>query len=280
MTRSLILTALLIPAAFAQGQLECSQIRYCEMREETVSSTGRLEINDLRNGSIRVHGSNRRDVVVRMRVEADANSEAEAKDLLGRVRTAVTPGRVSVDGPEETGPFAWMRGLAWSVSVEVLVPRGTELVLDTRNGAIHADGIDKNVRASTRNGSIRLQDVTGNVEFDSRNGSVHLLRAHGSVRGESRNGEIEVDLAGNTFEGRSLDVETRNGSVTIGVPRAFNAAVTTETLHGALHSDFLMTVSGWIGRRTKEERKQFNIGSGGSPITISTRNGGIRLRRL
>ncbi len=41
-----------------------------------------------------------------------------------------------------------------------------------------------------------------------------------------------------------------------------------------------MTVRGWIGRDGNDANRDFNLGSGGSNIRITTRNGGIRLRKV
>jgi DUF4097 and DUF4098 domain-containing protein YvlB len=80
---------------------------------------------------------------------------------------------------------------------------------------------------------------------------------------------------GSTWEGRQLEVSTRNGGVTLSVPQNYSAHVQTETVHGSVNSDFPVTVTGHIRPRMLD----VNLGSGGPLIHVSTMNGGVRLQR-
>lgn len=234
-------------------------------------------MDDIHNGSITVRGSNRSDVLVRMRVETDAHSDREAKDLFGRIHTHVNPGRFSVDGPgQPNNPIDWLFGTSWSVSVEVLVPNKTDLVLSTHNGAIRAGGIDGRVQANSHNGEIRLANVTGDARFESHNGAVNLSGIGGSVDGNNHNGEIDIELTGAATASRGVRVSNHNGGITVSVPANYAAHVVTDTHNGGFRSDFPATMQS----RHDDGHRDFNIGSGGGTIRISTHNGGIRLRRL
>ena len=279
MTNRLVLAALLVPAAFAQASLDCSRAHdYCEMREQTVSATGRFTVEDIHNGSVTVRGSNRSDVLVRMRVETNARSQNEAKDMFSRVHTHPAAGRFTVDGPSNAG-FDWFFNASWSVSVELIVPNKTDLILSTHNGAIRASDINGRVGAESHNGAIRLENITGDVRFDSHNGGVNVMRVGGGVDGSSHNGGVEVELTGNGTTGRRIQIESHNGGVTVMMPSNYNAHVSTESHNGRLSSDFPMTVRGRIGRDGNDANRDFDLGSGGSTIRITTRNGGIRLRK-
>lgn len=273
--KSSLLAALLLPVVFAQPALDCSRARYCQMREQTASASGHFSVEGLHNGSVTVRGTKRNDVLVRMRVEADAHSEREAKDLFGRIHTHVTPGRFTVDGPgQPDNLFSWFFDTGWSVSVEVMVPNQTDLKLVTHNGAIRADEIAGRVQAESHNGGIRLDNVTGDVRFESHNGSVVVTRAGGSVEGSSHNGGIEIDVTGTSTSTRAVRAESHNGGVNLALPATFNAHVSTNTDNGGVRSDFPMPPN-----RRGEARREFDLGSGGGSVRISTHNGGIRLRK-
>lgn len=280
--KTTLFAALLIPAAFAQPALDCSRAHYCEMRGQTTSATGRFSVEDLHNGSVTIRGSNRSDVLVRMRVESDAHSDREAKDLFTRIHTHVTPGRFTVDGPATDGLFDWIFGTSWTVSVEVLVPNKTELRLSAHNGAIRADDIDGRVQAESHNGAIRLNSVAGDVRFDSHNGGVTLTRIGGGVDGSSHNGGVEVELTGTSSTTRTLRVDSHNGGVTVALPASYSAHVVTESHNGRLNSDFPITELGRVSRNGDDGNRvnrEFDLGAGGASVRITTRNGGIRLRR-
>jgi hypothetical protein len=275
--KAALLSTLLIPVAFAQTALDCSRARYCEMREQTVSATGRFTVDDVHNGSITVRGSNRADVLVRMRVETDAHSDREAKDLFGRIHTHVTAGRFSVDGPGlPNNPIDWLFGTSWSVSVEVLMPNKTDLVLATHNGSIRADDVGGRVQAGTHNGAIQLTNVTGDVRFNTHNGGVRLTRIGGGVDGSSHNGGMEIELSGAGAVTRSVRVDSHNGGIEIALPASYSAHVSADTHNGGVRSDFPMNVAS----RREDSHREFNIGGGGGTVRISTHNGGIRIRRL
>jgi hypothetical protein len=248
------------------------------MREQTTSATGRFSVEDLHNGTLTVRGANRSDVLVRMRVENDAHSDREAKDIFSRIHPHVTPGRFTVDGPSHDNPFDWFFGTSWSVSVEVFVPNKTDLVLATHNGAVRADEIDGRIQVESHNGAIRLTGVTGDVRFESHNGAVTLTRVGGSVDGSSHNGGVEIELTGNSSPTRGVRVDSHNGAVTVAVPPSYNAHVVADTHNGGVRSDFPMNVQS-KRNGNDEGHREFDLGSGGGPIRISTQNGGIRLRR-
>lgn len=298
--------ALLIPAAFAQismqdnrnTELACGNLHYCEMREETVAATSQFVIESLHNGSVTVRGSNRTDVRVRLRVESGAMSESAAKDMFSRIHTHVTPGRITVDGPEKGGSFfGWTKGDWWNVSAEVFVPYNTDLRLESHNGAITVSDIRGRIETKAHNGATRVERVTGTARVSSHNGAINAadlgsdlsLEAHngevtatrvaGSVSGTNHNGGISVDLAGASSPSRRVDIESHNGRIRVGLPRSFSARVHSESHHGGLNSDFPMTVRGYI-QKGNDSNRDFDIGSGEASIRLRTHNGGVRLEQI
>ena len=304
MFRQILPAVLLIPAAFAQinlrnnttPELACGRLNYCEMREETVAASSQFALEGLHNGGVTILGSDRKDVLVRMRVEASTYSESDAKDLFKRIHTHVTPGRFTVDGPEMDSMFGWASGKWWSVSVEVFVPHKTDLRVETHNGAIRIADIQGRLDARSHNGANRVDRVTGaarivshngaltfseiggDVTFESHNGAVKGTRLGGGVEGTSHNGGVEVGLEGAATASRRVDIESHNGRVTVGLPSSYSAHVRTESQHGRLSSDFPMTVRGRISHDNNDS--DFNIGSGTASIRIRTHNSGIVLEQI
>ncbi|MEP6961116.1 MAG: hypothetical protein ABI995_03510, partial [Acidobacteriota bacterium] len=94
--------------------------RFCEMREQTVSGTGRFDIDGVHNGSVTVRGWNRNDVQVRLRVETEARSDSRAREVASRVHTDIRSGRVMIDGPDwESILNEIFDNEGWSVSAEI-----------------------------------------------------------------------------------------------------------------------------------------------------------------
>jgi hypothetical protein len=228
-------------------------VRHCEVREQTVASIGRLSVDANRNGGVTVKGWLRNEVLVRARVEASAENEGAAANLASRVSLDSNGGQVRATGPEsvENGN-SW-----WSVSYEIFVPQNTDLTVTARNG-----GID-------------ISDVRGQIRFEGRNGGVHLKRLAGDVIGSTVNGGVQAELTGTIWEGRQLEVTTRNGGVTVTMPSSYSARIQAESERGGFQSDFPVTVQGNVRPR----RLDFNVGAGGPLIHVTTTNGRVNFTR-
>ena len=261
--------ALLILAAGAHAQLQDNRTpqmtcdsgnndrdrqRFCEVREQTIPGVSRLTIDPGKNGGVTVKGWLRNDVSIRSRVETWANSVGEATALAGLVRVDTSAGQIKASGPDS------QRDSWWSVSYEIFVPQSTDL------------------STMSFNGGINLSDIRGRIEFDAKNGGVRLTRVAGNVAGQTSNGGIQVELTGRTWEGGQLEARTTNGGVTIAMPENYSAHIQTETVNGAIDSDFPISVT--VQGRIRPRNLDFNVGSGGPLIHVSTTNGGVKLRRI
>jgi DUF4097 and DUF4098 domain-containing protein YvlB len=234
------------------GGYDSEQARHCEIREQTVPSIGRLSIDAGRNGGATVKGWLRSDVLVRARVESRGETEGAAAIMASQVSIDSSGGQVRAIGPEPTNN-SW-----WSVSYEIFVPQNTDLSLKSHNGGM------------------TISDVRGQIRFDGNNGGVNLKRVAGDVSGTTVNGGVHVELTGAIWDGRQLEVSTRNGGVTIVMPSHYSAHIQAETGGGGIHSDFPVV----LDSNAKPRRLDFNLGSGGPLIHISTGNGGVSLKRI
>lgn len=255
------LTALLValPAMAQRGEraLSCNDrnnnsrnVSHCEMREQNVAFAGRLTVDGGINGGVSIKGWDQGGVLVRTRVEAQAEDEPTARAMVAQVRVDVSAGQVSASGPDQS------RGHGWSVSYEVFVPRQGDLNIKTNNGGIS------------------ITDVRGNIQFEAVNGGVSLRRLAGEVQGQTQNGGVTVELAGARWDGNKIDVRTTNGGVNVSMPDNYSAHLETGTVNGHLNVAFPMTVHGEIGRRLSTD-----IGAGGPTIHVETTNGGVNIKR-
>jgi putative adhesin len=167
---------------------------------------------------------------------------------------AVYPGRWGRSNTcEPGGDHGPTRNNDVQVEFTVKVPAGVKLKAHTVNGGVRVGEVESDVDAASVNGSINVAatgvvkaetvngsieasmgraDWTGKLDFETVNGSITLdLPADLStdVDAETVNGRIDVDfpLGGNVHRtkrelrgtigggGRSLDLETVNGSITL-----------------------------------------------------------------
>jgi hypothetical protein len=233
------------------GGYDSDQARHCDIREQTMPSAGRLTVDSVENGGVSVKGWLRSEVLVRARVESSADTQAAAAAMASQVAISAAGGEVRATGPQS------VPNGGWSVSYEIFVPQFTDLNLKSNNGGL------------------TISDVRGEIHFQANNGGVQLKRVGGDVSGATVNGGIQVELAGNIWDGRQMEVSTRNGGVTVAMPSYYSAHMQAETREGRIQSDFPVTVSGDVRPRNLD----FNLGGGGPLIHVSTENGGVRFRR-
>jgi hypothetical protein len=222
----------------------------CEVREAALAAARRVSVDARPNGGIDITGSERSDILVRVRVAAWADSEDEARELVSDVRLHLDGAELSASGPDVSGRRSW------SASFRLSLPTRTDLALESTNGGI------------------AIEDVAGDVEFRTTNGGIHLEGLAGAVRGRTTNGGVTVALTGDHWSGSGLDVRTTNGGVTLRVPEGYSARLETGTTNGGMSVDFPITVEGRIGRRLTTD-----LGNGGPPITVVTTNGGVTVSR-
>ncbi len=224
--------------------------RYCEVREITLSASRDLiTVDGRQNGGIKVEGWNRKEILVRAKVTTHARTEAAAERLAEDVEIH-TDRTIYADVPE-TQRKEWA-----SVSYRLMVPRRSNLSLETYNGGIS------------------IENVEGEMDFEALNGGLNLIDLAGDVHGGTTNGGVTVELTGSAWKGDGLNVETTNGGVKIYVPDDYSADLETRTVNGRVDVDFPVMVQGRIDRRISTK-----LGKGGKMIRVITTNGGVKVRR-
>ncbi|MDX2040616.1 MAG: DUF4097 family beta strand repeat-containing protein [Acidobacteriota bacterium] len=226
------------------------RVGHCVMKEQTIAATGSLSVDGKKNGGISVKGWERREVLVRSKIQSWGNTKADAVTVAEQILIVTGNSNVYAEGPTNGGD-QW-----WSVSYEIFVPRNSNLSLKAHNGGIS------------------ISSVRGQIEFSTTNGGVALKGLAGNVKGTTKNGGLNVDLDGNRWDGEGLDVTTTNGGVNLRVPENYSAHLETGTVNGGLKTEIPITVQGEIKRNLSVD-----LGSGGSPVKVRTTNGGVSIKR-
>src|SRR5438270_10963552 len=89
------------------GNWNSDRASHCEAREATIGGANPLDIDAGRNGGIRVRGWDRGDVQVRSRVQAHAETDADARRIDVGVRIDTAGGRMRAEGPDTRGDGDW-----------------------------------------------------------------------------------------------------------------------------------------------------------------------------
>jgi hypothetical protein len=219
-----------------------------EARQYSISARDLIRVDAEPNGGITVEGWDRDEIQLQACVSAssrDGDPEAIIREI-----TVETGNTIQSDGPR-TG-----RRESWSVSFRLMVPRSSDLDLESHNGGIHIAG------------------VHGDMDFETRNGGINLRDIGGDVRGRTQNGGLDIELSGSEWDGNGLDVVTTNGGVELTIPGDYRATLETGTVNGGFDTDFPITIRGRL--RSNEITTELN--GGGPRIRVKTTNGGVRIR--
>jgi DUF4097 and DUF4098 domain-containing protein YvlB len=193
-----------------------------------------------------------------------------------------------------------------SISYEIVVPVGTEILAETGSGSISITDIAAPVDVHAGSGSVRLENISGSTkartgsgsiraegvdgDFDGKtgsgkiyleqsapgdvvvstgSGSSNLNGVTGSVRASSGSGRITVD---GRQEG-DWKLNTGSGSVRVALPADAAFELDAESHSGGIDIDHPLTVEGRISKRHVVGQ----VRGGGPLLRIDTGSGGIRV---
>jgi len=145
-----------------------------------------------------------------------------------------------------------------SMDVTVTLPASMQIQAGSVSGDIRIDGAHGDVSGATVSGDVTLRNLSAT-----------------SVRATSVSGDVDVGITALSGDG-ALTFKSVSGDVTVAVPTGLNADFSMSTVSGDLDTDFPLTLSGRMGRRSINAR----IGKGGRSFTVSTVSGDVRLRAL
>jgi hypothetical protein len=172
------------------------------------------------------------------------------------------------------------------------LPRRIELTVSSVSGSLKVGDVDGRTHVSSISGSanvgnvggkLEVSSVSGNLEVgdvgaearvNSISGNLRLGEVNGSLDVSSVSGGLNATLASLSTQG--IHIRSVSGSVDIGFKSDINADFNAEHVSGQVHLDVPNVTR---DSETREPNVRARIGAGGTPITISSVSGNIRLTR-
>ena len=200
-------------------------------------------------------------------------------------------------------------------NLEVYVPEGSRLEIESFAGSITVTDVKGSVRAENVNGAITVSGPAREVDVQTVNGSldvtttarrVHAESVNGSVTVKGASGEVEAStvngaltVTGGTFshghletvngkvrfegdlaKNASLDAESVSGQVELLLPGAVAADFTLSTFSGTVDNELGPALVDRSGHENPGEKElSFTTGAGGASVTVHTLSGGIAIRK-
>jgi hypothetical protein len=196
------------------------------------------------------------------------SSTSERQELVDRLESE--PPISLVDGRLTVGH---LKKLAFqssvSISYEIVVPAGTEVVSHTGSGAQTISELAGPVEVKTGSGRITLTDIEGPVKARTGSGAIQADKIAGAFEAHTGSGRIEIDGQ----QQGDWNIDTGSGSVRIRLPEdaAFN--LDAHTGSGGITVDHPLTVQG----KTSRKHIRGEVRGGGDLLTVETGSGGIRI---
>lgn len=224
---------------------------------EVKNSNGRIEVSSWDKNEV--------EIIAYIRVEGE---KSKAQKMLDRIEIEIEQDddNISVETlvpkgiQEGKGFFSWIFGdnhSSYSVDYEIVVPKESDLNLNTSNGRVAVENISGRVRMQSTNGKIEARDING------------LLRC------ETTNGKIHADFTKITSD-EELIFRTTNGSIKLYLPEEYGGYADLKTTNGHIDSDFKLNDKYENSRKSKKSYRG-DFGNGDGSLTCKTTNGSIYL---
>jgi len=161
--------------------------------EETFPAGAALKVINNR-GAVSIHPSddNKIAVVVRKRIAADNQTDADKYNRETRPTITTIGGLVTVDAKVEGAGDHPVE-----TDLDISIPRRASVTIAGRRGDVSVSGREGSVDISAQHSDTSVDDVTGSVKVSQEKGSVKIEQINGDVHIEGRVNEVSVaDIRG------------------------------------------------------------------------------------
>jgi DUF4097 and DUF4098 domain-containing protein YvlB len=191
--------------------------------------------------------------------------------------------------------------ITWhKTQTRVMVETPTELTLEakTSDGSVDLTGLQGEIGLTTGDGSVTLDHVSGKLRVKSGDGHVNITNAAGALDARTSDGNLSVDGAFNaltlhTSDGR-LDLNLRegtklteastiqasDGSVTLRVPQNFAANLDVHTSDGHVDCTLPITMDQYQSSGGNGHEVHGRLNGGGTPLSIHTSDGSVKIEQI
>jgi hypothetical protein len=263
----------LLTAGLIAATVLAAHARIERLVEKTfpVSGAGVLHL-ETQGGAIRVTPSTDSVVRITAKQNINANTEAEADELLKKLELTFEQNgnNVSAVSKYERQPSGWRMGSWPPVNVEftVTVPAAFATDLHTAGGSITIGDLTGKAVARTSGGGIKLGKMGGEVSAHTSGGSITLDEARGRVDLNTSGGNVSVGRVAGPAK-----LSTSGGSIKVdSVESVLNAHTSGGSIQaniaGALKEECTLSTSGGSVRVSVDKQAAFRLDA-------STSGGGV-----
>jgi len=183
-------------------------------------------------------------------------------------------------------------------NVTVETPENLALEARTSDGSLHMAGLNGELGLTTSDGNVTADHIAGKLHVKSSDGHVNITNSTGTIEARTSDGSLTVDgvfnaLTLHTSDGR-LDLSLREGSklseassiqasdgpVTVKLPQGFAADLDVHTSDGHVDCALPITMDHYESKGGDGHQLHGKLNGGGTPLTIHTSDGSVRIEQL
>ena len=172
------------------------------------------------------------------------------------------------------------------------LPRRIDLSVSSVSGSLKVGDVGGDTRVSSISGSVnfanvggklQVTSVSGNLDVDSVGAEARVTSISGNVRLGQVNDSLDVTSVSGTLSAtlvslspKGIHIKSVSGSIDIAFKSEVNADFSATNVSGEVYLDVPNAIR---DSESKSPNVRARIGAGGTPITISSVSGNIRLTR-
>ena len=191
------------------------------------------------------------------------------------------------------GLFNWRNEAGTKVTVET--PAHLDLDAKTADGNLTARELTGNLQVHSGDGSVTLEDVHGDLRLGSSDGNVVIRRGSGTLEARGADGHMTIDgqftgvqlhtsdgnldftLAPGSQLNAASRIESSDGHVSVHVPSTLAADLDITTSDGHVDCSLPLTMDHYDSRGN---HLHGHLNGGGTPLTVHTSDGNVRIAAI
>ena len=186
-----------------------------------------------------------------------------------------TQTRVTVETPAELTLES--RSGDGSVAVSGL---SGDLGLTTSDGNVTADHLSGKLRVNSSDGHVTISNSTGALEARTSDGNLTVDGVFNAVALHTSDGKLEVSLREGTKLSEPSSIQASDGSVMVRLPQGFAADLDVHTSDGHLDCALPLIMDHYDSKDGGGHNLHGKLNGGGTPLTIHTSDGSVKIEQL
>jgi hypothetical protein len=180
------------------------------------------------------------------------------------------------------------------LSIEVWLPRESDLIVHSGDGAVNVEGVAGRIVLETQDGALTARGLRGDIAVRSSDGRVALDDLDGALQLEIQDGRVEISGRFDRFDVESQDggieadvlpgsrlqdtwsVRSQDGSIRLRIPRDLAVTLDARTQDGDLSIDLPVRIEG----RVRRHELIGDLNGGGPSLRLRSKDGSIRVASI